>query len=108
MQGDAQLDKIREILETHRGKGNQISAGDIGQQIGIRKDTTHVKVNCLIRQVIEKFKLPVAGSNRGYYLIKDRPELGEYLRNIDGRIAKLQKRKHLVEKAFETYYLELM
>jgi hypothetical protein len=108
MQGDAQLDKIKEILETHRGKENQRSAGDIGLQIGIREDAKHVKVSGLILQAIERFRLPVATSSRGYYLIKDRHELGEYLRNIDGRIAKMQKRKHLVEEAFETYYRELI
>lgn len=104
MQGDAQLERIKEILETHRGKENQISAGDIGPQIGIREDATHVHVRGLILQVIERFRLPVAASSRGYYLIKDKHELEEYLRNIDGRIAEMQIRKNLVEEAFRTYY----
>jgi hypothetical protein len=104
MQGDAQLDRIKEILETHRGKENQISAGAIGPQIGILEDATHVQVRGLIRQAIERFRLPVAASSRGYYLIKDEHELEEYLRNIDGRIAEMRIRKTLVEEAFETYY----
>ena len=104
MSSDAQLNKIKEILEIHRGKENQISAGEIGPQIGIHEDATHVQVRGLILQAIESFNLPVAGGNRGYYLIKDEYELEEYLINIDGRIDEMQKRKNLVEEAFRKYY----
>ena len=104
MQGDAQLNRIKEIIETHRGKENQISAGDIGPQIGIHEDATHVQVRGLIRQAIERLRLPIAASSRGYYLIKDKHELEEYLRNIDGRIAEMQTRKTIVEEAFKIYY----
>ena len=41
---DAQLNKIREILENHIGKENQISSGEIGPEIGIYEDATHVQV----------------------------------------------------------------
>ncbi|MGP7976836.1 MAG: hypothetical protein ACLPOQ_06910, partial [Desulfobaccales bacterium] len=101
---DAQLNRIKEIIETHRGKENQISAGEIGLQIGIREDATHVQVRSLIRQAIERLILPIAASSRGYYLIKDKHELDEYLTNIDGRIAEMRTRKTLVEEAFEIYY----
>lgn len=104
MQSEAQLNKIKEILEDHRGKENQISAGDIGPQIGILEDATHVQVRDLIRQVIERFRLPVAASSRGYYLIKDKHELEEYLKSINGRITEMQKRGELVREAFSTYY----
>ena len=104
MSSDAQLNKIKEILEINRGKENQISAGEIGPQIGIHEDTTHVQVRGIILQAIERFNLPVAGGNRGYYLIKDEYELEEYLRNIDGRIDEMRKRKNLVEEAFRNYY----
>ena len=104
MSTDSQLHKIKKIIENHRGKKNQISAGEIGPQIGIHEDATHVQVRGLILQVIERFNLPVAGGNRGYYLIKDQSELEEYLRNIDGRIDEMQKRKNLVEEAFRKYY----
>ncbi|MCG2776873.1 MAG: hypothetical protein L6406_14460 [Desulfobacterales bacterium] len=104
MSSDAQLNKIKEILEIHRGKENPISAGEIGLQIGIHEDATHVQVRGLILQAIERFNLPVAGGNRGYYLIKDEYELEEYLRNIDGRIDEMRKRKNLVEEAFRNFY----
>lgn len=104
MTSDAQLLKIKEILENHRGKENQISSGKIGPQIGIYEDATHVQVRSLIRDVIEKLKLPVAGGSRGYYLIKDENELKAYIKNIDNRINEMQKRKDMVESAFRKYY----
>ncbi len=104
MSSDARLHRIKEILEKHRGKDNQISAGEIGPQIGINEDATHVQVRGLILQTIEEFRLPVAAGNRGYYLIKDEGELKEYLSGIDGRIREMGKRKELVQDAFNNYY----
>ena len=100
----AQLYKIREILEKHVGKENQISSGKIGPEIGIHEDATHVQVRNLIREAIEKLRLPIGGGNRGYYLIKDEDELKQYTENIDNRINEMQKRKDLIEEAFEDYY----
>ena len=104
MTSDDQLLRIKEILEKHRGKKNQISSGKIGPQIGIYEDATHVQVRSLIRDAIEKLKLLVGGGSRGYYLIKDENELKEYIRNIDNRIDKMKKRKGSVESAFREYY----
>ncbi len=99
-----QLLRLKEILENHRGKENQISSGKIGPQIGVYEDATHVQVRSLIRDAIGKLKLPVGGGSRGYYLIKDENELKEYIKNIDNRIDEMQKRKDLVESAFREYY----
>ena len=104
MVSDTRLRKIKEILEKHRGKNSQISAGVIGPQVGIEEDATHVQARGLILQAIQEFKLPVAAGSRGYYLIKDKNELEEYIRNIDGRINEMKKRKNLVQNAFEDYY----
>lgn len=104
MATDAQLNRIKEILEAHVGRENQISAGEIGPEIGINEDATHVQVRNLIREAIEKLRLPIGGSNRGYYLIKDEDELRQYTESIDKRINKIQGRKDLIEEAFEDYY----
>ena len=58
----------------------------------------------LIRETIETYNLPVAGSSRGYYLIENDVELKEYLKNIDGRIDEMQKRKKMVKDAYAKYY----
>ncbi|BBO87013.1 hypothetical protein [Desulfosarcina ovata] len=99
-----QLNKIKEILENHVGKENQISSGDIGPQIGIQEDATHVQVRNLIREAIEKLRIPIGGSSRGYYLIKDEAELKQYTDSIDKRMEKMKKRKEIIEQAFDEYY----
>ncbi len=104
MSSEARTQKIKEILEKHQGKNNQISAGEIGRQIGIDEDATHVQVRGLILQTIEQFNLPVAGGSRGYYLISNKNELDDYLSGIDGRIQEMEKRKALVRGAFDSYY----
>ena len=104
MASDSQLHRIKEILENHVGRENQISSGDIGPEIGIYEDATHVQVRSLIREAIEKLRLPIGGGNRGYYLIKDRSELRQYTESIENRINEMQRRKDLIEEAFEDYY----
>ncbi|MBW1699652.1 MAG: hypothetical protein JRH18_17215 [Deltaproteobacteria bacterium] len=104
MASDTQLHKIKEILENHIGKENQISSGEIGPEIGIYEDATHVQVRNLIREAIEKLRLPIGGGNRGYYLIKDRNELRQYTASIENRISEMQRRKDLIEEAFDDYY----
>jgi hypothetical protein len=101
---EEQIQKIKTILENHRGKSNQISAGEIGRQIGIDEDATHVQTRGLILQAIERFHLPVAGGSSGYYLINNKKELDDYLGGIDGRIREMERRKNLVNAAFNNYY----
>ena len=104
MAAGAQLNRIKEIIEDHVGRDNQISSGKIGPEIGIHEDATHVQVRNLILEAIEKLRLPIGGSNRGYYLIKDEDELRQYTESMDKRINKMQRRKDLIEEAFEDYY----
>lgn len=104
MASDMQLNRIKKIIEDHVGRENQISSGDIGPKIGIHEDATHVQVRSLIREAIAKLHLPIGGGSRGYYLIKDENELQHYTKSIDHRINEMQRRKELIEKAFEAYY----
>lgn len=99
-----QLEKIKEIIELHVGKENQISSGKIGPAIGIYEDATHVQVRNLIREAIEKLKIPIGGGKRGYFLIKDENELNKYIESIDNRIDEMKKRKEMIEEAFREYY----
>lgn len=104
MAAGGQLNRIKEIIEVHVRRDNQISSGEIGPEIGIHEDATHVQVRNLIREAIEKLRLPIGGSNRGYYLFKDEDELRQYTESMDKRINKMQIRKDLIEEAFEDYY----
>jgi len=101
---DPRINQIKEILEQHRGKSNQISAGEVGPMVGINEDPTHFQTRKLILQTIKRFQLPVAASSRGYYLISTSQELEKYLSSIDGRMREMQKRKKIVRQAFDNYY----
>lgn len=104
MTNNPQLLKIKDIIELHVGKGNQISSGDIGLQISIEEDATHVQVRTLIREAMEKLKIPIGAGSKGYYLIEDEKELYDYITSIEKRIEKIQFRNILVESAYKDYY----
>lgn len=99
-----QLRRIETIIKKHVGKENQISSGEIGPEIGIHEDATHVQVRNIIREAIERLNLPIGGGNKGYYLIKNEDELSQYQEGLIRRIDEMEKRKYLIEKAFKVYY----
>lgn len=101
---EGKLETIKEILEDHPGKANQISSGEIGRLIGIKEDATHIRVRTLIRDAIKKYGIPVGGSHKGYYMIQNEDELDNYCQNIDKRIQKMNQRKDIVVLSFKNYH----
>lgn len=96
--------EIKNILEKHKGKANQISAGKIAEMLNLRQEDTHIAPRTLILKAIKQFNIPVAGSSKGYYLITGQEELEEYMSSIDGRIEKIKDRKSTVKEAFKKYH----
>lgn len=68
------LEQIREILLLHNGKKNPITSAEIAKSLGIVEDDTHAQTRALILECAEKYELPLAANNRGYYLISDQQE----------------------------------
>ena len=75
------LDRIKVILESHKGNKNSITSKEIAKAIGIVEDDTHAKTRALILKCIEQNELPVVANNRGYYFICDQAEYEEYIKN---------------------------
>ena len=73
------LEQIREILLLHNGKKNPITSAEIAKSLGIVEDDTHAQTRALILECAEKYELPLAANNRGYYLISDQQEYEEYM-----------------------------
>ena len=97
--------QIKKIIENHVGKENQISAREIGRQIGIFEDATHTQARKLIMNTIKHFNLPAAGSSKGYYLLRNEEELEAYKQSIMRRINKtIENRVNTVDRAFRDYY----
>lgn len=95
------LKKIRDILLLHEGKRNPITSAKIASKIGIIEDDTHAKTRALIRECVEKYELPLAASNRGYYLISNQQEYDEYINNLNLRRAGIEERKRIITKNYK-------
>ncbi len=95
------LEKIKILLESHVGKGNEISAQVIEDEFGKSSDKTHKIARELIDECIEKYNLPVAANNRGYFIISNQQEYDEYMANLDSRKAGIDKRKRIITKFFK-------
>lgn len=85
------LEQIREILLLHNGKKNPITSAEIAKSLGIVEDDTHAQTRALILECAEKYELPLAANNRGYYLISDQQEYEEYMANLDSRSAGIEQ-----------------
>ena len=90
------LKKIKNILEKHVGKKNSVTSAKIAESIGIKEDATHAKTRALIFECAQENKLPVAATNRGYFLIETQDEYNDYIKNLDDRIRCIEFRKTIV------------
>lgn len=95
------LEKIKILLESHVGKGNEVSAQVIEDEYGKSSDKTHRKARDLIDACIERYGLPVAANNKGYYIISSENEYEEYMENLDSRKAGIDERKRVITRIFK-------
>lgn len=93
---DDELELIKNQLSMHRGKGNEISAGVIGDLLQFEKDDTHAKARKRIKKCAEKYHIPLAANNNGYYIMTTPDELKEYQDNLDSRIEEINERKKIM------------
>lgn len=95
------LEQIKDILLLHNGKKNSITSAEIARILGIVEDDTHAQTRALILECAEKYGLPLAANNRGYYLISDQREYDEYMANLDSRSAGIEERKRIITKNYK-------
>lgn len=69
--------------------------------LGIFEDDTHATTRSLLLQAAETYKLPLAASNRGYYLIANETEYKEYMASLDARMEGIKRRKDIISKNFK-------
>lgn len=95
------LETIKDILVLHEGKANAITSAEIARIIGIKEDDTHAQTRALILECAERYELPLAASNKGYYLITSQQEYDEYMNNLNSRNAGIEERKRIITKNFK-------
>ena len=98
-----ELEFVKKELETHRGKGNTISAGEIAEMLGYPVEGSHVKGRDLVKRCAKKYRIPVGGNTSGYYIITTQEELDEYKSNLRSRAQKTLERGELMEEFFEEW-----
>ena len=99
------LSEIKKIIENHVGEENAISAGDITEMLGLKKEDTHAVARKYILETIKKYRIPVgATTKKGYFFINNREELEKYKKTLDNRIRNTEKRKQEIEAIFEEFY----
>lgn len=99
---DNDLVRVAAILADHRGKDNPITSGEIADATDLDTHDSTPKTRGVIRELTEDYGLPIAASTKGYYLISDGLEASEYLRDLEGRMRGIQKRKDNVCEAVES------
>lgn len=95
------LEQIREILLLHNGKKNPITSAEIARSLGIIEDDTHAQTRALLLECAEKYELPLAANNKGYYLISTQQEYEEYMKNLDSRNTGIEQRKRIITKNYK-------
>ena len=95
------LKRIIDILTLHEGKRNPVTSAEIAKELGIIEDDTHAQTRALIFECAKQYNLPLAASNKGYYLITAQEEYEEYMSNLDARSAGIEERKRIITKNFK-------
>lgn len=98
-----ELEFIKQVLEQHRGKGNEISAGNIEEMLNYPRDDTHAKGRKLIKKCAEKYNIPLAGNDAGYFIITNEEELNEYKSNLHSRTEKIKERERTMEQNYKEW-----
>lgn len=93
-------EKLKSILELHRGKRNAIPSRKISEMIDYPTEDTQSATRAILHKTAEKYNLPLISCRKGFYIAETEEELAEYNRCIDSRIREMNRRRNLVNEAF--------
>lgn len=99
---DNDLVNVAAILADHRGRENAITSGEIAEATNLDTHDSTPKTRGVIRKLTNEYDLPIAASTKGYYMIANGAEASEYLRDLEGRMQGIQKRKDNICEAVES------
>ena len=82
-------DQIRDLLLQHVGEQHCISTGDLVEYLTPllnRKDLRPGDIAPILHDLIYKYRIPLAITPNGYYIIATERELHEYMKYVRGQI----------------------
>lgn len=92
-------EQVKEILLEHRGKDNSITAREINDQIDVDNVGSFPGTRMIIRELCIEDGIPIAGYNKGYFVIESETELQDYLDNLESRMLGMSERRYEVKRA---------
>jgi hypothetical protein len=93
-------EKLKSILELHRGKRNAIPSRKISEMIDYPMEDIQSATRRILHLTAEKYNLPLISCRKGFYIAETEEELAEYNRCIDSRIREMNRRRNLANTAF--------
>ena len=81
-------------------KENPVTSEEIQQEVGISDHEGNPNTRAMIRELVEKERLPVASCQHGYYMITTQKELRSYLDHLQNRKQGIDHRIKIVRRAW--------
>jgi len=106
MSNDAR-ELVKDILLEHHGANNPVSAREINERINEDDVGSFPNTRMLIRDIMLEDQIPIASSNKGYYIIETEAELQDYLDQLESRILGMSERKFAIQRAANEWKAEI-
>jgi formylmethanofuran dehydrogenase subunit E len=85
---------LRKLMQDHVGESNAITQAQLADALGMNKSTLRSE----LRRLREERQIPIANMRNGYYLIRNKEELQEFIGHVNGEIeSRRQTIKHTTE-----------
>lgn len=95
------LDDIEDLLRTEASADSPLTSGEIADRLGIDDSEANPTTREAIRLLAEERKVPTVGAHNGYYIIETEAQKEEYLASLRQRIAGIEERIWLIERAWQ-------
>lgn len=98
----ALLDDLEELLRTEASAENPLTSSEIADRLGIDDSEANPTTREAIRTLAEERMIPTVGAHNGYYVIETEAQKDEYLATLRQRIAGIEERIWLIERAWQS------
>ncbi len=93
---------VKDVLEGCRGRDQAITSQELSEQLGgIDNVDSTPKTRSIIRDVMQRYNLPIAGSPDGYFIIQTGEEYRNAQNRLSNRIDGIKHRKTVLQDAWE-------